>query len=411
METPFRIEPTLLDEIPAQIADLIAELATATAKLESALAPQTARSLVEMVRIMNTYYSNLIEGNVTMPRDIELALQQGVPSASPAPSTAQIELALSRRSASGSDLLTEAVAHVRVQREIDELAAREGLPEPASIDFIQWLHRSFYDDASDAMLTISGANRSFRMTPGEWRRSKEQDVTVGRHLPPSSDSVPMFMAYFSEKYIFQKMGKATAIHTLAAAHHRFNYIHPFPDGNGRVSRLMSHAMAHKAGIGAHGLWSISRGLARGIKSRSDYKLMMELADRERQGDLDGRGNLSLSALLEFTRWFLEVCLDQVNFMASLFDLRRLDDRLSQCAMLLGLKAEGARLLKEALVRGSFDRGEASRITGLPDRSARRVLAKVIDAGLLQSKSAKGPVFLKFPMTYQDQLFPLLFLAS
>jgi Fic family protein len=83
---------------------------------------------------------------------------------------------------------------------------------------------------------------------------------------------------------------------LSAAHHRLNYIHPFLDGNGRVTRLMSHAMALQAGIGAHGLWSVSPGLARGLESRGDYKRMMDHADMPRQGDLDGRGNLSTKAL-------------------------------------------------------------------------------------------------------------------
>jgi Fic family protein len=86
---------------------------------------------------------------------------------------------------------------------------------------------------------------------------------------------------------------------MATAHHRFNYIHPFYDGNGRVSRLMSHAMAHHAGIGAGGLWSVSRGLARGLQDglpgREEYREMMQLADRVRQGDRDGRGNLSLAS--------------------------------------------------------------------------------------------------------------------
>jgi hypothetical protein len=113
---------------------------------------------------------------------------------------------------------------------------------------------------------------------------------------------------------------------IPVAHHRFNYIHPFPDGNGRVSRLMSHAMVQWAGVGAHGLWSVSRGLARGLESRTEYFRMMDHADSPRQGDLDGRGNLSEKALQEFTQWFLEVCLDQVEFMSGLFDLNRLDAR-------------------------------------------------------------------------------------
>src|SRR5277367_5888257 len=142
-----------------------------------------------------------------------------------------------------------------------------------------------------------------------------------------SARVADFMGYFEERFAFAGMGRAAQIMAMSAAHHRFNYIHPFPDGNGRVSRLMSHAMALEAGIGAHGLWSVSRGLARGIDSRGDYKRMMDYADTPRQGDLDGRGNLSLKALNEFTVWFLRVCLDQVTFMSGLFALDTLVERL------------------------------------------------------------------------------------
>ena len=52
------------------------------------------------------------------------------------------------------------------------------------------------------------------------------------------------------RFALDKMGRAAQIMAMASAHHRFNYIHPFLDGNGRVSRLMSHAMAAVAGIGA-----------------------------------------------------------------------------------------------------------------------------------------------------------------
>ena len=132
---------------------------------------------------------------------------------------------------------------------------------------------------------------------------------------------------------------------IAAAHHRLNFIHPFPDGNGRVSRLMSHAMGLSAGIGAHGLWSVSRGLARGLKSRGEYKSMMDHADMPRQSDLDGRGNLSQRALGEFVLWFLRVCLDQVTFMSGLFELDTLARRLrTYVDRSHVLKPETARLL-------------------------------------------------------------------
>lgn len=221
------------------------------------------------------------------------------------------------------------------------------------------------------MLTIRNGDRSFVMTPGEWRAGPEQDVEICRHLPPSNRCVPAFMDYFNLRFAFEPAagrvlqgvgpGKAKRVLAMATAHHRFNWIHPFPDGNGRVSRLMSHAMAHKAGISAHGLWSISRGLARGLEpgldGRSEYKRHMAWADEVRQGDRDGRGHLSLKGLELFTTWFLKVCLDQLTYMSSLFELDVLAKRLDRyVALSPTLPKESSRLLQEALIRGEFDRG-------------------------------------------------------
>jgi len=183
---------------------------------------------------------------------------------------------------------------------------------------------------------------------------------VGRHVPPSNARVGEFMARFAQAYALGRMRQGARILAIPAAHHRFNYIHPFPDGNGRVSRLMSHAMGYFAGIDAHGLWSISRGLARGLKSRTEYKAMMDRADSPREGDFDGRGNLSRKALVEFTQWFLEVALDQVKFMSGLFEI----DALARCLKVYverseTLKPESGALLDAALMRGEIERGAAA----------------------------------------------------
>jgi len=68
----------------------------------------------------------------------------------------------------------------------------------------------------------------------------------------------------------------------------------------------------------------------------------------------------------------------------------------------------ARLLEEALFRGEFERGEIARITGLPERSARRVLSDVVATGLLASDTPKGPVSIRFPADALDVMFPRLF---
>jgi len=391
-ETVARIEPARLEEPTAAIADVIAELSAAAATLGKALHPHTAANLADLVRVMNTYYSNLIEGHDTRPREIERAL------------AGELDTDEGRR-----NLQLEAAAHVSVQREVDRLNADGTLPPPASIGFIRWLHREFYHDAPSAMLLIKHGQKEFHVVPGEWRNQTEHDVEVGRHVPPSSARIAEFMQYFADRFRFDRMGRAAQIMAIASAHHRFNYIHPFLDGNGRVSRLMSHAMAGVAGIGANGLWSVSRGLARGLDSRGDYKRMMDYADTPREGDLDGRGNLSLRALQEFVLWFLKVCLDQVTFMSSLFDLNNLSQRMTSYVQRSSrLKPQAAGLLQEALIRGELERGEIERITGLPERSARRALNDVIEVGLLASDTPKGKVSLRFPAHTLEELFPRLY---
>ena len=84
--------------------------------------------LADLVRMMNSYYSNLIEGHNTRPLDIERALT-GAP------------VELEKR-----PLALEAKAHVEVQGGIDVAYASGKLPVPVSAKFISLIHKSFYDD-------------------------------------------------------------------------------------------------------------------------------------------------------------------------------------------------------------------------------------------------------------------------
>lgn len=394
-ETTYRFEPCHLAQVPTDIADLIGELIGETARLGGWLHEDTAASLRDLVALMNCYYSNLIEGHNTRPRDIERALLQ------------DLEEDEARR-----DLQLEARAHIRVQGMLDKLHREGKLGEPAAADFVRSLHRRFYEGAPPSLLRINGPHGTFEMAPGEFRSRPEHDNIVGRHQPPSSERMDEFMAYFERAYRFEPLGRVGAIVAMAAAHHRLNYIHPFPDGNGRVSRLMSHAMALKAGIGAGGLWSISRGLARGLQDAGEYKRMMDATDAPRRGDLDGRGNLSLQALVEFVKWFVEVALDQVTFMATLFDFDALNSRLHHYATQeLGAADDVGALLAEVLRRGSIPRGDVARVTGRSERGARDQLKRLTEGGLLASTTPKGPISLRFTSASAETLFPRLFPAQ
>ena len=236
IETPARIEPLLFgDSVPSVLADLTVELQREAGELGRDLHPESALELADLVRVMNSYYSNLIEGHNTRPRDIERAL-------------AGAEIDPERR-----PLALEAKAHVEVQRSIDRLHMNGALPSPTSIQFIRSVHQQFYGSMPDEFKWVKrpGGNR-VEIEPGAFRQSVAEDVTVGRRQPPSSEHVAAIMDYFSTRYGAAEKWASTRIIAIASAHHRLNYIHPFLDGNGRVSRLMSHAMALRAGIGGNG---------------------------------------------------------------------------------------------------------------------------------------------------------------
>ena len=187
IEAPTRIEPALLEEPPEAIVNVIAELSSASAILGARLHPATVANLSDVVRQANFHYSNLIEGHNIRLRDIERAL------------AGDLDREEDRR-----NLQIEAAAHVHVQEEIDRLAAEDRLPEPASRAFIRWLHAEFYRNAPEPMLIIKSDRNTFRMAPGEWRSAPEHDVTVGRHIPPSSSKVESFMAHFEWRYRFER---------------------------------------------------------------------------------------------------------------------------------------------------------------------------------------------------------------
>ena len=222
----------------------------------------------------------------------------------------------------------------------------------------------------------------------------------------SPGALPRFLQRFED--VYSGLGRAETIIAAAAAHHRLLWIHPFLDGNGRVARLMSHAMLLEA-LDTGGVWSISRGLAR---NESTYKNHLAACDLPRRNDLDGRGNLSDEGLISFTRFFLETSLDQVKFMEDLVQPDRLRSRIllwvEEEIRADALPQKAGRILEAILYRGELPRGEAPQLLGASDRHARRVTAALIGRGLIVSRSTRAPLRLAFPARLASRWMPGLF---
>jgi Fic family protein len=365
------------------------------ASLGAALPEASRTAVTAMLRIVNSYYSNRIEGHSTLPIDIERAYRRDY-SNDPA-----------RR-----DLQIEAKAHVEVHRRMRLRLAAE-LPQAiTSPEFLQWLHRSFYAHLPKSMWVVRNDDTGEQRTvvPGEFRSG---NVCVGEHEPPAYSALPAFLNRFAEAYEPSGLGPIDRIIAAAASHHRLLWIHPFFDGNGRVTRLFTEAYLARADVDSAGLWSISRGLARAPA----YKTMLAKADMPRQGDLDGRANLSDRALGEFCLFFLDTALDQVRYIAKMLDLDGLRQRIiayTQMAAGRGEIPKGSeQLLLQTLMRGSLERGEALEIIGGAERTARKHLSRLLDVGLVAPTSLthRSGIRWSIPIAAAPSYFPDIYPAD
>ncbi|MBF0275804.1 MAG: Fic family protein [Nitrospinae bacterium] len=383
------MEPLLPSEVSqVKLDDLVIELVAKASELTGCLNPIVRESIGKLVRSMNCYYSNLIEGHNTHPHDIDDALADKY-----------------SHDSEKRNLQKEAVAHIAVQELIDTDEAPDA--HPASKEFMLWVHKEFSSRLPKELLEVENpkTGKILQVVPGRFR---ENDVIVGRHVPPSHMELDCFLDHFTEVFTSPRLTKRQGVIAVAAAHHRLLWIHPFLDGNGRVTRFMSHAMLLRLGIGSS-LWSVSRGLARKV---GKYKELLMAADASRYNDLDGRGSLSEKALLEFCAFFLSICIDQIEYMTSMIQptelLRRIELYVNDEMTARRLPKGSFPLLREALLAGEFERGRASEITGYKERAARKILSGLTQKGLLASKTPKSPVRLNFPINVVGRWFPLLY---
>lgn len=385
--TPYIPEDQSIGILQERASDVIVKSHGLTGIVPSGL----QEPLAVLLRAMNSYYTNRIEGQHTTPNEIERAMKS--------------DYSGDRRIA---QLQRLAIAHMEVERMLEEESAGLAISDLYNPSVVQNIHRALYTRLEpDDRVTTDGA----QIDPGAFR---DVTVYVGIHVSPEPQEIGDQLHRWSEMY-GQQRGLERSLIAAVCSHHRLAWIHPFRDGNGRVARLHMHSVLHSLGL-TNGMWTPVRGFARDVHQ---YYARLAGADQPRWNDLDGRGNLSQKELVLWGEYVLDTCLDQIAFIERLLQLRSLRDNLG--LLLRSLEARPWQIGSErSVVRidalepllysaytGEVERARFISMIGLPQRTSRRVLASLIDYGLLTSTTPKGPVRFALPFSALSILFPRL----
>lgn len=375
------VRPPLSDDFRASADALMRE----TNRLGATLAPQTREGIAELIALINAYYSNLIEGHYTFPRDIERGLSEHWAD-----------------EADARDYQAEGVAHVQVERLVRQELRENPELDPASPEFLSWVHRLFYERLPARFRVIeTPGGRTLTVEPGELRT---KGVIVGRHPAPDVQDLDKMMRVFADAYRLDSLHHPENLASVFAAHQRLLWIQPFLDGNGRVARIMTQAHLDQLGLDGGGLWSLARGLAR---ADALYKQYLTAADGR-----EYEGRHTEQELATFCQFMVDTALEQVRFMQRSLELDGLERRMRRFVEAHDeLQPETAGLLWDMALRGRVARAEVPRMLGLAEDRGREITRTLLERGLVQSSSHRAPLRLAFPTYAAEAYFPRLFPAA
>ena len=378
------------------LSELSRQVLLQAGSLQQRLPLASVQQISTLVIGMNSYYSNLIEGHRTYPGEMESVRKEGF-------STDPKKVALQQLG----------FAHEEVEQLMRARLHAEPELEPCSATFAQWIHRELYErlPAEFRVVKHLTGDEEYPIHPGKFR---DHPAGVGQHRAPDDTQLDTFMTRFQQVYATAKVSPTDQLIAAMAAHHRFMWIHPFSDGNGRVARLMTTAYLIRIGIDDLGLWSWARGLAR---AQSDYYAHLHEADHPRRGDRDGRGALSEASLRAFIDFSLRTVLDQIEFMSNKLNLLKLETRIEDFfrrEQPIGSPKQAddfVRILLEVLRRGELPRGKVGALVHKAERAASLLIKHLESVGYVTSDGPKKPLKIAFPPDLRDACFPNLYIAG
>jgi len=133
-------------------------------------------------------------------------------------------------------------------------------------------------------MTVQDLEREGDKTPGAYRQGAVQ-IAQATHLPPDALMVPSYMQELVEFVNREDLPKYDLM-KVALTHHRFGWIHPFGNGNGRVVRLLTYAQLMKYGFNVDTGGRVLNPTAVFFNDRERYYAMLATADQGTKAGLE-----------------------------------------------------------------------------------------------------------------------------
>ncbi|MBI2336576.1 MAG: Fic family protein [Deltaproteobacteria bacterium] len=271
----------------------------------------------------------------------------------------------------------EALVDGRSLPEASKRARREILNQLAGLKFIEKNQKRKAISQSD-LFRLHKLIATHVMDQGKPGQYRTFGVRVGSYLPPPAKEVPKLMQDYLQWWN-RKAQEWSAVISSAILHYRFEAIHPFGDGNGRMGRAIALWELYRRGFDTHHIFSVDEVY---WENRPRYYAQLD-AVRKSNSDLTG--------WLEYSAEALHLTLERV--------LKRID-RLSikQIGGKIVLTKKQEKLLHLLKDKGGMFPAEIWKELNITKQGTMKILKPLIAAGLIQRigtrKSGKYEILLK-----------------
>jgi Fic family protein len=234
----------------------------------------TVQRLHQDLRLLATYHSNAIEGNTLSLHETQMVLEYGI-------------------TIDGHPLreYLEAANHAEAFDALPQLVQR-----PITRETVQELHRLVMDKIDPRAGELRTVQVYIRGAP---------------FTPPPARDVPLFLTQWVQWLSSDNALRYDPVTRAAIAHHDFEALHPFTDGNGRVGRLLLNLML------------MQDGYTPALVLREWRPRYIQALQQAHAGDYTPLVNLIGLAVEQALDLYLEACVESTAHLLPMSELARL----------------------------------------------------------------------------------------